>query len=64
MIPKSDKDIKKIENYMPISLMDIDAKNLHKILAKRREFRVESRNEALCDQGKTGRAGPQMVRYF
>ena len=29
-----------------------------------REFRVLSRNEALCDQGKTGRTGAQTVRYF
>ena len=29
-----------------------------------KEFRVESRNEALCALGKTGRTGLQMVRYF
>ena len=29
-----------------------------------KEFRVESRNEALCAQGKAGRTGLQMVRYF
>ena len=29
-----------------------------------KEFRVESRNEALCALGKTGRTGLQIVRHF
>ena len=28
-----------------------------------KEFRVESRSEALCVQGKTGRTGLQTVKY-
>ena len=50
--------------HLPLQGLNHALRQLLTFTTPWKELRVESRNEALCALGKTGRTGLQIVRYF
>ena len=70
LIPKPDKDLTKKENYRPVSLMNLNAKFLHKIVVNRIQEHIKriiyhhhdprgDRKEGSGRQGSLACCGPQ-----